>query len=219
MKALIAGSTGAIGALLLTRLLADNRFSEVIAITRRPLAIQSPKLKELKINLLEDLRKIDVINNIDVVFCCLGTTIKTAGSREKFHQIDFGGVQLLGELAARMRVKRFILISAAGASKNSPIFYNQVKGEAEADLLSRKIDQVIIFRPGLLIVDRNEFRLGELLAIKVTNLIEKLTPKRFLAPFATRAEDLVQNMIEASLGQHPQARTSGPCFIEASQIG
>jgi NAD dependent epimerase/dehydratase family enzyme len=68
MKALVAGSTGAIGSLLLSRLLTDDRFAEIIAITRRPLTIQSPKLKELKIDSLEDLTSINIVNNIDVYF-------------------------------------------------------------------------------------------------------------------------------------------------------
>lgn len=218
MKALVAGSTGAIGSLLLSRLLTDDRFAEIIAITRRPLTIQSAKLKELKIDSLKDLTSLNFENNIDVIFCCLGTTIKTAGSQEKFRQVDFGGVHLLGQLAERLRVKRFILISAMGANKNSHIFYNQVKGEAEADLQSRKIDSIIIFRPGLLLVNRSEFRLGELLAIRAIDLVEKIIPQNFLVGFSTKAEDLVQSMIDASLGISQEAKPSGLCFIEASQI-
>lgn len=243
MKALLAGSTGAIGSLLLAELCKDARFTEIIAITRRPLAIQSPKLHELRINFLDDLRDIkplansnqssnsgethtntvpsdtaannaaNLIANTDVLFCCLGTTIKTAGSQENFKKVDLEGVKILGTLAERMQIKNFILISAAGANKNSSLFYNRVKGEAEEDLLKRNIDNITIFRPGLLLTERKEFRFGEFLAIKTVRLLKKLIPSRLTASFATDAHALIQSMIANSL-----LTNKGKRIIEAAHI-
>jgi uncharacterized protein YbjT (DUF2867 family) len=232
MKILIAGSTGAIGSLLLTKTLADSRFTEILAITRRPLGIKSPKLTEVLIASLEDLKetpfkktslkktslKKTQISNIDVLFCCLGSTMRNAGSRENFRKVDLEGVQILGALAERMNIKKFILISAAGANDKSSIFYNRIKGEAETDLAARQIDNIIIFRPGLLIAKRSEFRLAETLAIKAVSFLEKLTPRQFIAPIATKAEDLVEKMIEVSLEKNRQQAQSNVSIIEASQI-
>jgi uncharacterized protein YbjT (DUF2867 family) len=243
MKALLAGATGAIGSLLLAELCKDERFTEIVAITRRPLAIESPKLKELSIDSLDDLKAIkpipnsntstngneththiattgteidkaaNLLANTDMLFCCLGTTIKTAGSQENFKKVDLEGVKILGALAERMQIKNFIMISAAGADKNSTLFYNRVKGEAEEDLLKRNIDSITIFRPGLLLTERKEFRFGEFLAIKAINLLKKLIPNRLTASFATDAHALVQSMLANSL-----LTGKGEHIIEASQI-
>lgn len=221
MKVLIAGATGAIGSLLLEELCKDERFHQIIAITRRDLALQSKKLKELKIKSLSDLLNIDGdpnfdkqdLDNIDVLFCCLGTTIKAAGSREEFRKVDFEGVKILADLAEKIKIKHFLLISAAGANKNSPIFYNQVKGEAEEVLLHHNIPQISIFRPGLLMTDRKEFRLGELIAIKTVKLLSRVTPRNFTAAWATAPDSLVHSMIH-----HSRQNQQGKQIIEAEDI-
>lgn len=213
MNALIAGSTGAIGSLLLRELINHNEFSEIIAITRRPLDISSDKLKEIKINSLKELKTTPAINNLDVVFCCLGTTIKIAGSREAFQKVDCEGVQILADLAERSHCQRFIMVSAAGANKNSAIFYNRIKGLAEDELRKRKIDHITIFRPGLLLTSRSEFRLGEKIAIQGVGLLKKIFPGPWTASFATEASQLVKCMIAAAT-----AKTSGRKIIESSQI-
>lgn len=245
MKALLAGATGAIGSQLLDELCKDERFSEIVAITRHPLPNRSPKLTELRINSLDELNAIVPLVNLnassqtahgetissnvvfapeadkaanlladtDMLFCCLGTTIKKAGSQENFRKVDLEGVKILGALAERMHIKNFVLISAAGADKDSPLFYNRVKGEAEEDLLKRNIDNITIFRPGLLLTERDEFRFGELLAIKIVRLIKKLAPNRLTVVFATDAHALIASMIENSLSS-----VKGKHIIEAAQI-
>ena len=80
-KALVVGGTGLIGGHCLEALYADSNYSKVIGITRKPLLKTHRKLKEIVIgsnNLDLELSKIKV----DDVFCCLGTTIKKAGTQE-----------------------------------------------------------------------------------------------------------------------------------------
>lgn len=241
MKALIAGSTGAIGSQLLAELCKDARFTEIIAITRRPLTIQSLKLKELRIDSLDDLRTIkplansntsakggethtktvssdttaNLIAGTNVLFCCLGATLKKAGSRENFKKVDLDGVIILGDLAERMHIKHFILISAAGANKNSMLFYNRVKGEAEEELLKRHIDNITLFRPGLLLTERNEFRFGEFIAVNIIKLLKKFSRGHFKASFATDAHVLVKSMIANSLLTDQGKRVIQPEQINA----
>lgn len=202
--------------MLLKELCQDQRFSSIIAITRRPLDFKANPLIPLQINSLDDLRDLSNfsnIQNIDVLFCCLGTTIKSAGSKDQFKKVDYEGVKILSDAAETLKIKHFILVSAAGANKNSSIFYNKVKGEAEDELLKHSIPNITIFRPGLLILERNEFRFGELLAIKTMKLLNNIIPKTLTTSIATDGHALVQNMITYSVLENP-----GRCIIEARQI-
>lgn len=217
MKALVAGPTGAIGSQLIQELCKNNFYTEITAITRRPLLYKSKKLKEFTIQSLEDLQKLNLEENIhlqaDLLFCCLGTTIKTAGNKENFKKVDLDGVQILIALAERMQIKHFLLISAAGANKNSSFFYNKIKGQAEDLLCKSHIPNITIFRPGLLLTERAEFRLGERVSVKSIEFLQKYLPKNALAKIATKADALVHCMIKQSLIQN-----SGITIIEAVQI-
>ena len=126
--ALIAGYTGLIGSQLLSSLLKSNYYDKVIAVGRRNLDIQHPKLIQQKIdfnNVQLDQQK------IDDVFCCLGTTIKKAGSKEKFRLVDFHYPVSLASYCLNLGARQFLLVSSMGADAKSGIFYNQVKGEVE----------------------------------------------------------------------------------------
>src|SRR6476646_2331580 len=128
--ALLAGSTGLVGGQLLRLLLNDSRYSTVIAMSRRPLAISNPKL----INLVCELRELSSRRDqlkADDVFCCLGTTIKKAKSKGAFRAVDLDAPVLLAQISQELGAQKFLLVSSLGANKNSGIFYNQVKGEVE----------------------------------------------------------------------------------------
>src|SRR5688500_10362415 len=118
MKAVIAGATGLVGSTLLEKLFKDASFTEIISITRKPLR-EHPKLKQI---LIENFSELPPVTG-DVHFCCLGTTIKTAGSKDNFRKVDFDAVLNFAKSA-----KNFILVSASGANAKSPIFYNRLKG-------------------------------------------------------------------------------------------
>jgi uncharacterized protein YbjT (DUF2867 family) len=98
---------------------------------------------------------------VDNVFCCLGTTIRAAGSREAFYKVDFGYVVGVARAAAESGARQLLLVSALGADAHSRVFYNRVKGEAERAIRELPFRGTKIFRPSLLLGQREEFRLGE----------------------------------------------------------
>ena len=156
--ALIAGSTGLIGSQLLSNLLKSNYYNKVIAVGRRNLDVQHSKLIQQEIdinNILLDQQK------IDDVFCCLGTTMKKAGSKDKFRMVDFNYPVSLASYCLNMGARQFLLVSSMGADAKSGIFYNQVKGEVENAVSKLGYGRLDIFRPSLLLGDRGESRVAE----------------------------------------------------------
>ena len=157
--ALIAGASGIVGSYLLRMLLQSDRYSKVIALVRSPLALQDPKLEQKVV----DFNKLAVTPGLiaDDVFCCLGTTMKKAGSKEKFYQVDYSYVVELAKATSRQFASQFLVVSAMGADKNSRFFYNRVKGEMEEAITKLSFTAVHIFRPSLLTGNRQEVRIGE----------------------------------------------------------
>ena len=101
---------------------------------------------------------------IDAAFCCLGTTIRQAGSQEAFRAVDQELVLAFARRARELGTRHLLVISALGADPRSSVFYNRVKGETEEALQAMGWPQLTIVRPSLLLGPRREFRLGERLA-------------------------------------------------------
>ncbi len=157
--ALIAGGTGLIGSQLLQQLLGSNRYHTVMALTRKELPEHS-KLVSLKMNETR-LENMDSTMRIDDVFCCLGTTMAKARSKERFYEVDFTLPLLLAKNSLRLGAQQYLLVSALGANTKSPIYYNRVKGEIEEAIDNIGFKTVHIFRPSLLLGPRDESRPGE----------------------------------------------------------
>ena len=165
---LLAGATGLTGEHLLDRLLNEPTITRVLAPSRRPLAkhphLENPVgdpsvfLPELK-------------GRVDIAFCCLGTTIKLAGSQEAFRAVDHDMVVAFAKRAREMGARHLIVLSAIGADPKSSVFYNRVKGEMEQSLRAQEWPQLTIARPSLLIGERTEPRLTEQLAAPLSRLI------------------------------------------------
>ena len=172
-SALLVGATGLVGGLVIEELLKDDYFSEVKVFVRKTLNIIHPKLKEIiaDFNKLEDYKN-DI--NADVVFCCLGTTIKTAGSQEAFKKVDFEYPLQVAEIARQNGTEKYLIITALGASKTSMIFYNRVKGEVEEAIGKLNFDAFHILQPSLIIGERKESRAGEGIAQKLSPLYDTL---------------------------------------------
>lgn len=94
-------------------------------------------------------------------FCSLGTTIKEAGSKEKFRQIDHDYVMDFANWSLQQGATKFLYVSALGADPRSSMFYNKVKGEVEEDLKLIPFDYLGIFQPSILLGNRRKTRLGE----------------------------------------------------------
>jgi uncharacterized protein YbjT (DUF2867 family) len=165
---LLAGATGLTGEHLLDRVLNEPTVQRVLAPTRRPLA-EHPHL-ENPVGALQSLLA-DLQGPVDIAFCCLGTTIKQAGSQEAFREVDHQLIVAYAERALALGARHLLLISAIDADPQSSVFYNRVKGETEQALRAQGWPQLTIARPSLLIGDRVEARLAERIAGPLSKLI------------------------------------------------
>lgn len=159
-KAVVAGATGLVGRELVRLLLKEPAYTEVILIVRRSTGLTHSKLQE-KILHFDELEKTELDLAGADVFCALGTTIKKAGTQEAFRQVDYVYSLTLGRMAKEQGAKQFLIISSMGANALSRMFYSRVKGEVEEALGELGLPALHIFRPSLLLGDREEFRLGE----------------------------------------------------------
>ncbi|AYN95880.1 oxidoreductase [Pseudomonas sp. LTJR-52] len=165
---LITGATGLTGEHLLDRLLNEPTIQRVLAPTRRPLPAHL-RLENPVGELLDVLPQLT--GPLDTAFCCLGTTIKKAGSQEAFRAIDYDLPIAVGRRARELGARHFVVISAIGADASSSIFYNRVKGELEEALQDQGWPQITFARPSLLLGPRNEQRLGEQIAAPLSQLL------------------------------------------------
>lgn len=171
--ALVAGATGLVGRQCVEELLRDDSYSRIVALVRRPGLLVREKLEEYLID-FERLSEETRLPAVDDVFCCLGTTIKKAGTKEAFRRVDHDYVVFLAKAALASGAKQFLLVSSIGADARSRVFYSRIKGEVEADISALPFRAVQIFRPSMLLGDRTEGRLGE----KVAQVVSK--PLAFL---------------------------------------
>jgi uncharacterized protein YbjT (DUF2867 family) len=201
--ALIAGATGLVGSRLLDRLLADERYARVVALTRRDLAVSDARLdvRPARFDALAEVLG-DLHGTQPDVYCCLGTTIAKAGSQEAFRAVDFDAVVALARWAKAAQARRFLLVSAMGADARSRVFYNRVKGEAEDAVRREGPASVVVLRPGLLDGPRAEFRLGERVGLALTRPLRGILPA-VLKP--VHADDVAAAMLEAARARQPAA--------------
>lgn len=149
----------------------EPKIDTVFLLVRKNLAIEHDKVRQIIID-YDTISEKDIPEKIDVLYCCLGTTIKKAETKERFRKVDFEYVVELANLAKFKKVGKFITITAMGASRKSSMFYNRVKGETEDYLMNDlKMDNVFILRPALLLGNREEYRLGERIATKLMTLM------------------------------------------------
>lgn len=165
--ALLVGATGLVGRHCLGALLADPDYAAVTVLARRPLSESHPKLHSHVID-FDEPGDVGPRARGQDVFCCLGTTIRKAGSREAFYKVDFTYPVSIAEAALANAAEQFLIVSATGAGVRARAFYSRVKGEVEAAVARMPFRAVHIFRPSLLVGDRDEFRLGERLALALS---------------------------------------------------
>ncbi|MEQ7920530.1 NAD(P)H-binding protein [Xanthomonas sp. WHRI 1810A] len=193
---LLAGATGLTGEHLLDRLLNEPTVSRVLAPSRRPLA-EHPHLE----NPVGEFNALlpALGGQVDIAYCCLGTTIKQAGSQDAFVAVDKDMVVAFGARARELGARHLLVISAVNADPESSIFYSRIKGEMEEALKAQDWPQLTIARPSLLIGERQDQRLVEQLAAPLSKLIpgkyggiEALTLARALWRLALEEQDGVR---------------------------
>ncbi len=175
MKSIVlAGHSGLIGNIFLNKILSQSHYSKIILLGRSPVAMIDSRVIQHKVD-FEKLSEFNLyelnIDRIDEAVCTLGSTIKKAGSRDAFAQVDRDFVFQFAKFAKNHGVIKFAVISSLGASRSSPFFYNRIKYEMEESLKTLNFFKLIILRPSLLIGYRAEKRLIEKIFIKSSSLI------------------------------------------------
>jgi uncharacterized protein YbjT (DUF2867 family) len=171
--ALVLGATGLIGKELINILTEQDQYEKIILVVRRPLNIEDGVCEQHVIN-FDELYNYRELFRVTDVFCCLGTTIKKAKTREAFRKVDYDYPIQAAEIAKEQGVEKFLIVSAMGADTKSLFFYSRVKGEVEESLRKLKPPSLSIFRPSLLLGNREEIRLGEKMAEKVSTLFNPI---------------------------------------------
>lgn len=205
--AVIAGTTGLVGNLLLDLLLNDEHYARVIALSRKPLDRQHPKLQNLVVD-FDRLEEYAAQLRADDVFCCLGTTIRQAGSQAAFRKVDFDYPLNLARVTKEQGAKQYLLVTALGSDKTSSIFYNRVKGEVQEAIGLVGFNSYHIFQPSMLLGDRKESRTGEGVGKAVMTSLDFLIPKKYKAIDAVKvARGMVAVAKQNQAGAH--AHVSG----------
>ena len=211
LDVLLAGATGLVGRECLRLLLHERAVARVVAVVRRPLpaASYSARAAELDERVVdfERLEAEPELARVDAIVCALGTTIKQAGSRERFRRVDHDYPLTLARMGVAQGARHFLLVSALGASAKSRVFYNRVKGELEDAVLALPYRSITIVRPSLLLGARSERRLGE----EIAKHFAWATPATW-AP--VQAHAVAAALVGALLADEPGHR-----IIESKDIG
>lgn len=198
MHLLLLGATGLVGSHVLTLALADHRITAITAPTRRPLPA-NPGLYAPVVD-FDRLPEDPSIWAADAVICALGTTLKIAGSRERFHRIDHDYAVEIARLAKASGARSFVLNSAKGADVKSLFFYSRVKGETEQDILALGFERTVLVQPGLIDGPRPQPRPMELWAGRLLALLKPVLPR---SAQANRPEVIARVMLDAALSTAP----------------
>ncbi|WP_267402967.1 MULTISPECIES: NAD(P)H-binding protein [unclassified Chryseobacterium] len=194
MKALVIGATGATGKDLVSQLLNDKDFEEVHIFVRKLVDIQNDKLKTHIVNFENPDEWKNKVKG-DVAFSCLGTTLKTAGSKEAQRKVDYDYQYEFAKAAKENEVEDYILVSAYGANPKSKIFYSKMKGELEEAVKQLHFNKITIFKPGML-ERKDSDRTGEVLGSRIIKFANKLGLLESQKPLPT--DVLAKAMINSS---------------------
>jgi uncharacterized protein YbjT (DUF2867 family) len=204
----VLGATGLVGNECLRLLLEHPAYDHVVVLTRRalqPFAAANNKLRSHVVD-FDRLGSYGTMFAVDQVLCALGTTIKKAGSQPAFRKVDFEYPCEAAQLAYANGARHFLLVSALGANARSGVFYNRVKGELEEAVLALPYRSHTIIRPSLLVGERAETRLGEVIGAKLGFLV----PRKYKP---VRATDVARALVNAAIEDAPGTR-----IIESAQI-
>lgn len=213
-EAVVAGATGAVGSELVRRLLGTAEYTRVIGLARRPLEQAHARLVRApaRFDALDQAlpAALGLARGFDA-FCCLGTTLRAAGSRAAFRTVDHDYVLNFAQWARARGARRLIVVSAHGADPTSSVFYSRVKGEMERDVhaLGFGPNSIVIVRPSLLDAPRAETRVGERVALAFARPLREVIPAR-LRPIT--ATDVAQAMLNVAVAK------TAPLLINSAQM-
>lgn len=209
MKALVIGATGATGKELVDKLLEDNEYTSVSVFVRRSFGKSHPKLREHVVD-FSDVNSFQDLITGDVLFSCLGTTLKDAGSKGNQWKIDYDIPAAFAAAAQKNGVGTFVLVSSYGASSKSSVFYSKMKGKLEDFIKELHFPHYIIFRPGPLIRPNTD-RIGEKVSIKVIKFFNSIGLFKNMTPISTA-------FLAEKLAKAPKVISSQTTTLELKQI-
>lgn len=201
--AIIIGATGLVGSQLVQLLISDATFQQIKIFGRRSIGFSSDKITEFIVDFDNPASfEKDIIG--DVLFSTMGTTIRSAGSKDAQYKVDYTYQYSFAKAAVKNHVKKYVLVSSAGANSKSRFFYMQMKGKLDDAVRELPFNQITIIRPATLAGNRNESRAGEKIAIVVTDFIAKLIPglKKYRP---INAEIVAEAMINSTLSANSEA--------------
>jgi uncharacterized protein YbjT (DUF2867 family) len=215
MNALLIGATGATGSDLLQLLLKDGEVNRVTIFVRRELQITHPKLE---VHLIDFDRKEQWHHLVkgDILFSCLGTTLKDAGSKEAQWKVDHDYQYLFAEAARENGVGTLLLVSSMNAFPKSPFFYARMKGELEEAIRKLGFPGLMIFRPPSLIRKGSD-RTMERVGLKVIGFLNRLGLLQSMRPLST--EQLAKAMLRAAKSIREGQQLLQPLDIESLAAG
>jgi len=207
--AVVAGATGLVGSELVKLLLDSPDYDRIVVLARRSVDPEHPHLEQIIVDFdkLEELPG-GLFKGADL-YCTLGTTMKKAGSREAFKRVDYDYPLALGRLAKRHGASAMLIVTAMGSSTGSMFYYSRVKGEAERDLIGLELPLLRIFRPSLIIGDRQEHRAGEQLAAAVAERMRFL----FAGPLARYKPNHARSIAKA-MSRAAQMQEHAPAAVK-----
>ncbi len=207
MNIALAGSSGEVGKKLLALIKADDDMhATILNRTHKDVVAEHTTQRIVNFNEISDWPN----EAFDAVICCLGSTIKKAGSKEAFRKVDYDYVVQLAQWAERSKSKQYHVVSASGANASSMFNYNRVKGDMENTVSALDIPQICIYRPALLDSERVEKRTAERVMIALFRAINRFIPKQYRS---VRVADVAQSIYE-----HIHKKEPGVTIVSSDQM-
>lgn len=201
IRAWVAGGSGLVGGMLLRELLADRDFGAITSVGRRVLPLDDPRLSQAVVDFGVP-GSLDGLPAADAAFCCLGTTIRKAGSQEAFRAVDFSAVLAFARAARAHGVRTFVHVSSIGADPRSRVFYSRVKGELEEAVAAVGFESLHALRPSILDGPRQERRPFEQVGLVLMRALAPVLGKYRPTPVARVAAAMIAAAKEARPGAH-----------------
>ncbi len=170
--AVVFGATGLVGETLVNLLISNEDYAKIIQVIRKESNDVHPKVQSIVLADYSKLHQYKIMLAADDFFCCVGTTIKKAGSKEAFKNVDLKIPEYIAHLAEELSVPNLVIVSSIGANAASGNFYLRTKGEMEASVKSIYHGNLKFMRPSLLIGNRKEFRFTERISVIMMKLLD-----------------------------------------------
>lgn len=205
----LIGATGLVGAALLDALKSNDRIEKIVVFSRKKIEDKNPKIESYVIDFRMTDSYADLVKG-DVLFCCLGTTMKVAGSKAGFIDVDYTFPLQFATSAYNNGVPSMHIVTATGANSSSSIFYNKVKGQVQEAIAALGFRSCYFYQPSMLIGERNENRVGEKIGQKLMLFLDFLIPSAYKA---ITGKTVAEAMLHCALQQAP-----GTHYIASDEI-